>query len=82
MTALGPIRLDRSYANCAACEQGSFPADRLLGIGGWLTARALRMTCRAGVADPFRKAELLLGELAGWSVDADTLRRRCQEQAA
>jgi len=40
------------------------------------------MACRAGVADPFRKAELLLTELAGWSVDADTLRRRCHEQAA
>jgi hypothetical protein len=39
------------------------------------------MACRAGVADPFRKAQLLLGELAGWSVDADTLRRRCHEQA-
>jgi hypothetical protein len=82
MTALGPVWLDRSYANCPACEQGAFPADGLLGIDGWLTPRALRMACRAGVADPFRKAELLLGELAGWSVDADTLRRRCHEQAA
>lgn len=82
MTALGAIRLGRSYANCPACEQGSFPADRLLGIDGWLTARALRMACRAGAADPFRKAELLLGELAGWSAGADTLRRRCHEQAA
>jgi hypothetical protein len=82
MTALGPVRLTRSYAHCRACEQGSFPADGLLGIDGWLTPRALRMACRAGVADPFRKAEALLGELAGWSVDADTLRRRCHEQAA
>jgi hypothetical protein len=82
MTALGPVRLDRSYALCRACGQGSFPADGLLGVDGWLTPRALRMACRAGVADPFRKAEALLGELAGWSVDADTLRRRCHEQAA
>jgi hypothetical protein len=82
MTALGPIRLDRSYALCAPCEQGVFPADRLLGLDGWLTPRALQMACRAGVADPFRKAELLLRELAGWSVDADTLRRRCHAQAA
>jgi hypothetical protein len=82
MTALGPVRLDRSYAHCPACQQGSFRADALLGLDGWLTPRALRMACRAGVADPFRKAELLLAELAGWSVDADTLRRRCHEQAA
>jgi hypothetical protein len=82
MTALGPVRLSRSYANCAVCAQGFFTADRLLGITGWLTPRALRMACKAGVADPFRKAETLLEELAGWSVDADTLRRRCHEQAA
>jgi hypothetical protein len=82
MTALGPVRLRRSYARCPLCEQGLFPADRLLGLDGWLTPRALHMACRAGVADPFRKAELLLSELAGWSVDADTLRRRCHEQAA
>jgi hypothetical protein len=82
MTALGLVRIGRSYAHCPACEQGSFPADRLLGVDGWLTPRALQMACRAGVADPFRKAEVLLGELAGWSVDADTLRRRCHEQAA
>jgi hypothetical protein len=33
------------------------------------------MACLAGVNDPFRKAEVLLGELSGWSVDAETLRR-------
>lgn len=82
MTALGPIRLDRSYAHCHACQQGAFAADRLLGVQGWLTARALQMACRAGLTDPFRKAEVLLKELAGWSLDADTLRRRCHEQAA
>src|SRR5207244_1987588 len=75
MTALGPVRLERSYAHCPACEQGLFPADRLSGLGGWLTARALQMAYRAGVADPFRKAEALLEELAGWSVDADPVRR-------
>jgi hypothetical protein len=82
MTALGPIRLCRSYAHCPACQQGLFPADRLLGLDGWLTPRALQMACRAGVADPFRKAERLLSERAGWSVGADTLRRRCHAQAA
>jgi hypothetical protein len=82
MTALGPARLCRSYAHCPACGQGAFPADHLLGLDGWRTPRALQMACRAGVADPFRKAEALLSELAGWSVGADTLRRRCHEQAA
>jgi hypothetical protein len=81
MTALGPVRLARSYAACPGCEQGSFPADSRLGLDGWLTPRALKMACAAGVADPFRKAERLLGELCGWSIDAETLRRRCHEQA-
>jgi hypothetical protein len=40
------------------------------------------MACLAGVHDPFRKAETLLAELAGWSVDAETLRRLCHATAA
>ena len=82
MTALGPVRLVRSHARCPGCGQAAFPADGLLGLDGWLSGRALAMACRAGIHEPFRKAELLLAELAGWSVDADTLRRRCHEQAA
>jgi hypothetical protein len=40
------------------------------------------MACLAGVNDPFRKAEQLLAELAGWSQDAETLRRNCHAEAA
>jgi hypothetical protein len=82
MTALGPVRLERSHACCPGCGQAAFPADGLLGLRGWLSCRALAMACRAGIHEPFRKAERLLSELAGWSVDAETLRRRCHEQAA
>jgi hypothetical protein len=39
------------------------------------------MACLAGVHDPFRKAERLLGELAGWSCDAETIRRLCHHEA-
>jgi hypothetical protein len=81
MTALGPVRLERSHASCKGCGQPAFPADALLGLDGWLTRRALEMAVRAGVHEPFRRAESLLADLAGWSVDADTLRRRCHEQA-
>lgn len=82
MTALGPARIERSYARCPACEDGCFPADGFVGLDGWLTPRALEMAVLAGVHDPFRKAETLLDGLAGWKVDADTVRRRCHEQAA
>src|SRR5271165_6145177 len=57
-------------------------SDRLLGVDGWLTPRARGMADRAGVSDPFRPAEGLLRELAGWSIDAETIRRYCHEAAA
>jgi hypothetical protein len=53
-----------------------------LGIDGWLTPRARRMADRAGVCQPFRQAEALLADLAGWSIDAETIRRYCHEDAA
>ena len=81
MTALGDVQIRRSFASCPHCHLTCFPADPLLGIDGWMTRRALRMAVRVGILEPFRKAEGLLADLLGWSVDADTLRRRCHEQA-
>ncbi len=81
MTALGQIQMRRSFASCPHCRLCGFPTDPLLGIEGWMTRRALQMAVRVGIQEPFRKAEGLLSELLGWSVDADTLRRRCHEQA-
>jgi hypothetical protein len=82
LTAVGPIRLARWHGRCEPCGQVGFAADRLLGIDGWLTVRARRMACLAGLHDPFRKAERLLAELAGWSIDAETLRRYTHAEAA
>ena len=82
LTALGAIRVARCHGYCQRCRQPEFAADRLLGVDDWLTARARRMTCLAGINDPFRKAEQLLAELAGWSVAAETIRRRCHQTAA
>jgi len=82
MTAVGAICLGRSHGYCKDCRQPQFAADRLLGLDGWLTPRARAMADRAGVRDPFRRAESLLHELAGWSIDAETLRRYCHQDAA
>lgn len=82
MTALGAITLARSYGVCAPCEQSEFPADRLLGLGGWLTLRASGLACLAGVHEPFGKAERLLEELAGWAIDQETIRRLCHRHAS
>src|SRR5215210_1529540 len=49
--------LDRSHGYCTDCRQPQFPADRLLGLDGWLTCRARGMADRAGIHDPFRQAE-------------------------
>jgi hypothetical protein len=82
MTAVGAIRLLRRHGDCADCRQPQFAADRLLGLCGWLTPRARAMADRAGIHDPFRQAECLLRELAGWAIDAETIRRYCHEDAA
>ena len=70
VTAVGTIRLGRWHTRCPACGEAGFPADGRLGLDGFLTRRAKRMACLAGVNDPFRKAETLLRESSGWAVDA------------
>lgn len=82
MTAVGAIRLERCHGYCQICEQPQFAADRLLGLDGWLTPRARSMADRAGIHDPFRPAEGLLRDLAGWTIAAETIRRYCHEDAA
>ena len=82
MTAIGPIDLRRWHSRCPGCADVGFAADALLGLDGWLTPRARRMVIRAGLNDPFRQAEQLLAELAGWSVDAETVRRCTHAEAS
>lgn len=81
LTALGSVELVRGHGYCAACSVPGFAADALLGLSGRLTAAAKRMACLAGTHEPFRKAERLLGELSGWSADAETIRRLCHHEA-
>lgn len=59
-----------------------FAADGVIGLTGWLTVHARRMACRAGLHESFRKAEGLLLELSGWSINAETLRRHVHAEAA
>ena len=82
MTAIGPIHAVRWHGRCPSCGEVGFAADGVLGLTGWLTLRARRMACTAGLHDPFRKAEGLLQELSGWSIDAETLRRHTHAEAA
>lgn len=81
LTAVGRLTVDRAYFACAACGQGDFGADRVLGIQGYLTVGARRMACLAGLRDSFARAEKLLTELAGWELDDETIRRLCHREA-
>lgn len=73
MTALGLVTLSRPYR--IQSDEGGFPADLRLGLDGFLTTQAQRMATSAGVKQPFAKAEGLLKELCGWTVDEETIRR-------
>lgn len=73
--------MSRTYFACAACGQGEFGADRILGIDGYVTPGACRMACLAGVQQAFARAEHLLDELAGWKLDEETIRRLCHATA-
>lgn len=82
MTGIGKIALTRSYRTCIACGEGGFPADDVLGIDGSFTRRARRQICHVGIDNSFERGERTLNELAGWSVDAETIRRLCHAEAA
>ena len=82
MTAIGKIAIARDYRVCRVCVDAGFPADAMLGLDGFVTRRALRQICHVGVSDSFDRGERTLRELAGWSVDAETIRRLCHAEAA
>ena len=74
MTAVGPVRVNRDYLANAGDVPGGFRADRELGIDGYLTCGATRMAALAGVGAPFDKAAKVISELAGRTLDGDTVR--------
>lgn len=64
LTAVGRVRLSRAYVTAA--EGGSYPADAVLEVDGYLSAAARRMAVLAGTRQSFAHAEQLLAELSGW----------------
>jgi hypothetical protein len=82
VTSIGKIEITRSYRTCPTCDEGEFPADDLLGLAGSFTRRARRQICHVGIDNSFERGERTLQELAGWSVDAETIRRLCHAESA
>ena len=81
MTAVGHVRLRRTYFACPVCGQGDFGADRILGLDGYVTEGARRMACLLGVQQSFVKAQRALGEVAGWELDDNTIPQLCHATA-
>jgi hypothetical protein len=81
VTAVGKVEVARTYRSCPDCGAGGFPADAVLGIDGGFTRRARRSICHVGIDNSFDRGERTLRELAGWSVDAETIRRICHAEA-
>ena len=80
LTAVGRVRLARGYV--AGPDGGHYPADRALGVDGYVTAAAARMAVLAGARDSFARAAVALRELAGWELDDEAIRRLTHAAAA
>jgi hypothetical protein len=81
LTAIGPIRLTRTYFSCSHCRLGGYPVDDRLGLHGRLSARAEHMITLAGVHQSFAHASSLLDQLAGWTTCHEIIRQVCYRQA-
>ena len=78
-SVLGPLRLERAYYHCAACETGFCPRDRALGLeAGSLSPAVLRMVGRVGAMVSFAEGHELLSELAGVNVPTKHVERAAE----
>ena len=73
ITAFGPIRFARRYVG--GPDGGGYPADPALGVDGFLSRQATRITSLLGLNHSFDRAQRLLDQLCGWTVDSETIRR-------
>ena len=74
LTVCGPAELARAYYHCSSCGAGHSPADDALRLDGRYSPGVQPLVALAGVLEPFRRAELLLEELAGLHASKDACR--------
>jgi hypothetical protein len=79
-TALGPVSVSRDYT-WHPTDGGTFQTDAVLGLDGFLTRQARRLVTLAGVEHSFARAQQVLGELCGWRVDDEVIRRTTHAEA-
>ena len=78
-TALGEMTLERAYYHCAACQSGSCPRDRALGMQDTSLSPAItRMVGLAAAMVSFQETDELMGALAGVPVGAKQVERTAE----
>ncbi len=82
MTALGRSELLRTYFACPGCGQGGPHVDRLLGLDGFPTHQATRLTCLVGGQVAFAPAAAMLRACCGWTLSDETIRLACEGQSS
>lgn len=80
ITAFGPIPLIREYSWHRE-DGGVFRADLALGLDGVLTRQARRLATWAGVEQSFARAQQMLQEFCGWTMDDELIRRTTHAEA-
>jgi len=82
-SVLGPLRLERAYYHCAACEGGFFPRDRALGLEpASLSPGVSRMVALVGAMVSFREGHQLLQQLAGVTLNPKRVERSAEALGA
>jgi hypothetical protein len=81
VTSAGSVRLCRQSFRCSGCGDPAYPLDGRLGLEGFLSFRAMRLACLAAASWSFDVAADRLAELAGVTMDGDTLRRYAERAA-
>ncbi len=78
-SVLGPLTLKRAYYVCDACQGGTCPRDRALGMADTsLSPAVTRMTGKTAAMVSFAESSELLGDLAGVTVDAKQVERTAE----
>ena len=81
LTAVGPLRVRRTYYHCATCRQGEFGADRVLGLTEYVTPGARRIVALLATQHSFARVERTLAAVVGWELDDNTIRQLCHDTA-
>jgi hypothetical protein len=78
-SVLGPLRLERAYYHCTACEAGLCPRDAALGLDGTsLSPAVTRMVGIVGAMVSFAEGHDLLHDLAGVDVPTTQVERTAE----